>query len=100
MGSHVAKEEGGPGNGEEIFVLWRVVWSLEHVQHALGDEEATKDVDGGDECGGSSQCGRGRGGQVASAHAQETTDGSDARDGLVTDMRGECSEGVTPHTVW
>lgn len=62
----VHAEEGGCGNRVQVVVLWRVgcakkgsyerslkakelTWSLEHVEHALRDQEATSDVDGRDE---------------------------------------------------
>lgn len=56
--------------------------SSEHIEHSLGDNEATKDVDGGDECSGRCHSLDRVGRVEASAHLQETTDGSNTRNGI------------------
>lgn len=97
----VAAKENSRWNTVQVVVLWRIscnretnvlslkqlitnavslrlTWSLKHVKHPFGDEEATENVDRRDESstGRQSLCGVRR--DVSTTHLQETTDGCDS----------------------
>merc|ERR1712126_413650 len=78
----IGSQECGGGNTHQHWVLWGVGGSLEHVQHPLGDDEASKDVDEGDEGSRGGQSLNHIGGIVAAAHEKETADSGDAGDGV------------------
>ena len=54
-----------------MSLIMTVSGALEHVQHPLGDDEASNDVDKGDESGRGSKSLNGVGRIIASTHHQE-----------------------------
>ena len=82
MGSENGGEEHTSGDSVEVVVLWGISFSLEHVEHSLGDEETTTDVDGADEYGtGSEELGDGVR-EKSSSETEKTTGGRETGDGV------------------
>ncbi len=74
--------------------------SLEHVKHPLGDQEATENVDGRDECGASCQCLGSVGRIIATAHLKKTTDSGDSRNSVGDGHEGRVKGwSYTPNSV-
>merc|ERR1711981_676120 len=79
-GVTVGAQESSGGNTHQHCVLRGVRGPLEHVQHALGHDEPTKDIDEGDESCTSGQCLDGVGGVKTSTHQEHSSHSSDTRD--------------------
>merc|ERR1711970_579586 len=69
-------------DSHEVGILWGVGGTLEHVEHSLGHNEASKDVDEGDKGGRSCKTFNSVGRNIATTHEEETSDSSDARDSI------------------
>merc|ERR1719356_2311059 len=94
-----AKESGGR-DAHEHGVLWGVGGALEHVQHALGHNEASEDVNEGDEGSASSQRLDGVGGVETTSHEEHSTNSCDSGDGVGHRHEGRVQGGDdAPHGV-
>lgn len=82
VGGQERSEEETSGDSVEVVVLWGVSLSLEHVEHSLGDEETTSDVDGADEDGAGGECLGDGVGEETTSEAEETTGGGETGDGV------------------
>merc|ERR1719187_2832893 len=99
-GIAVSAKEGGSGNAHQHGVLWGVGGALEHVQHALGHNEASEDVDEGDEGSASGQRLDGVGGVETTSHEEHSTNSCDSRDGVGDGHEGRVQGGDdAPHGV-
>ena len=99
-GSLMLTDSHDSGNAVQVVVFRRIGGSLEHIQHALGDDEATGDVDGGDEGGNSGQSLGRRVGHQSAAHDAETTGGGETGNGVGDAHKGGVQGGGhAPHRV-